>query len=115
MNDYPLPLLPLPQIKTKSNSPPLKTDWRRPPHPLQTADYALYIQILTWFLDSLSPLASFSVHHMALTGKDLGTDVGYWFGPSVTAGAIKWVPSPSLFLSLFLFLFILGYSIKIHD
>jgi cysteine protease ATG4 len=26
---------------------------------------------------------------MALAGKELGTDVGQWFGPSVAAGAIK--------------------------
>ena len=33
----------------------------------------------------------FSVHRMALAGKDLGTQVGQWFGPSIAAGAIKYV------------------------
>lgn len=66
-------------------------DWRRPPYPLRTADYALYVQIITWFLDSPSPQAPFSVHRMALAGKELGTEVGCWFGPSVAAGAIKCV------------------------
>lgn len=30
---------------------------------------------------------------MALAGKDLGKDVGQWFGPSTAAGAIKYVLS----------------------
>lgn len=65
-------------------------DWRRPPHPVLTADYATYVQILTWFLDTPAPAAPFSVHRMALAGKELGTDVGQWFGPSVAAGAIRY-------------------------
>ncbi|KAF5309402.1 hypothetical protein D9619_012416 [Psilocybe cf. subviscida] len=67
----------------------LGRDWRRPPYPVQTADYATYVQILTWFLDTPTPEAPFSVHRMALAGKELGTDVGQWFGPSVAAGAIR--------------------------
>ncbi|KAI9461081.1 cysteine protease required for autophagy [Russula earlei] len=67
----------------------LGRDWRRPPHPVYTADYATYVQILTWFFDSPSPLCPFSVHRMALAGKELGKDVGQWFGPSTAAGAIK--------------------------
>ncbi|OBZ79635.1 Cysteine protease ATG4 [Grifola frondosa] len=67
----------------------LGRDWRRPPYPIYTADYATYVQIITWFLDSPSPLCPFSVHRMALVGKDLGKDVGQWFGPSTAAGAIK--------------------------
>src|SRR5258708_9040574 len=45
--------------------------------------------ILTWFFDMPSPEAPFSVHRMALAGKELGTDVGQWFGPSVAAGGIR--------------------------
>ncbi|KAI8983166.1 peptidase family C54-domain-containing protein [Trametes punicea] len=67
----------------------LGRDWRRPPHPVYTADYATYVQIITWFLDNPSPFCPFSVHRMALVGKDLGKDVGQWFGPSTAAGAIK--------------------------
>ena len=66
-------------------------DWRRPTYPVHTADYDTYVQILTWFLDTPVPEAPFSVHRMALAGKDLGTDVGQWFGPSVAAGALKCV------------------------
>ena len=36
-----------------------------------------------------------------LAGKELGTDVDQWFGPSVAAGAIKYVYS---FFFLFFFL-----------
>jgi cysteine protease ATG4 len=46
--------------------------------------------------------APFSVHRMALAGKELGTDVGQWFGPSVAAGAIKYFffsPISSLLLT----------------
>ncbi|KAF8625147.1 hypothetical protein AX17_006925 [Amanita inopinata Kibby_2008] len=67
----------------------LGRDWRRPPYPVYTVDYATYVQILTWFLDSPSVEAPFSVHRMALAGKELGKDVGQWFGPSTAAGAIK--------------------------
>ena len=64
-------------------------EWRRPPNIVRTADYATYVQILTWFFDTPSPEAPFSVHRMALAGKEFGTDVGQWFGPSVAAGAIR--------------------------
>ncbi|KAF5356425.1 hypothetical protein D9758_009469 [Tetrapyrgos nigripes] len=64
-------------------------DWRRPPYPEMTKEYATYVQIVTWFLDTPSPEAPFSVHRMALAGKELGKDVGMWFGPSTAAGAIN--------------------------
>ncbi|KAK7049890.1 Cysteine protease atg4 [Paramarasmius palmivorus] len=67
----------------------LGRDWRRPPSPIPTESYAKYVQIVTWFLDTPSPEAPFSVHRMALAGKELGKDVGQWFGPSTAAGAIK--------------------------
>ncbi|GJE89232.1 cysteine protease atg4-like protein [Phanerochaete sordida] len=67
----------------------LGRDWRKPPHPVYTSDYATYVQIITWFLDDPSPLCPFSVHRMALVGKQLGVKVGQWFGPSTAAGAIK--------------------------
>ncbi|KZT24290.1 hypothetical protein NEOLEDRAFT_1163305 [Neolentinus lepideus HHB14362 ss-1] len=67
----------------------LGREWRRPPNPVYTADYATYVRLITWFLDSPSPLCPFSVHRMALAGKELGKDVGQWFGPSTAAGAIK--------------------------
>ena len=73
------------------------TDWRKPPYPVQTADYATYVQLITWFLDSPSPLCPFSVHRMALAGKDLGKEVGQWFGPSTAAGAIKYVITPETY------------------
>lgn len=68
---------------------PHPRDWRRPPCPLSSPNYATYVQILTWFFDS--PQAPFSVHRMALAGKHFGTQVGQWFGPSVAAGALQYV------------------------
>jgi cysteine protease ATG4 len=67
----------------------LGRDWRKPVHPTFTPEYATYVQILTWFLDSPSPLCPFSVHRMALAGKEMGKEVGSWFGPSTAAGAIR--------------------------
>jgi cysteine protease ATG4 len=58
----------------------------------------MYVQILTWFFDSPSPFCPFSVHRMALAGKELGKDVGQWFGPSTAAGAIKCVDDALFFL-----------------
>ncbi|KAF9070477.1 peptidase family C54-domain-containing protein [Rhodocollybia butyracea] len=69
----------------------LGRNWRKPPYPEMTKEYATYVQIVTWFLDTPSELAPFSVHRMALAGKDLGKDVGMWFGPSTAAGAIKFL------------------------
>ncbi|PVF96248.1 hypothetical protein CPB86DRAFT_517751 [Serendipita vermifera] len=63
--------------------------WRRPNQPSLTPEFAQYVRILTWFLDTPSPLAPFGVHRMALAGKELGKEVGSWFGPSTAAGAIK--------------------------
>ncbi|KAH7104204.1 peptidase family C54-domain-containing protein [Auriculariales sp. MPI-PUGE-AT-0066] len=67
----------------------LGRDWRRPAISTATPDYATYVKILTWFFDSPSAHAPFSVHRMAMSGKDFGKDVGQWFGPSTAAGAIK--------------------------
>ncbi|KAJ6581256.1 hypothetical protein B0H19DRAFT_500096 [Mycena capillaripes] len=58
-------------------------------HTRTRACHAAYVRLLTWFLDTPAPEAPFSVHRMALAGKDLGTEVGMWFGPSIAAGAIK--------------------------
>ncbi|KAJ7695131.1 hypothetical protein B0H17DRAFT_1056529 [Mycena rosella] len=58
-------------------------------HTRSRARHAAYARLLTWFLDTPAPEAPFSVHRMALAGKDLGTEVGMWFGPSIAAGAIK--------------------------
>ncbi|XAO26553.1 cysteine protease ATG4 [Cryptococcus bacillisporus CA1280] len=76
-------------------------DWRLPSTPATFSeaatfqeiaalkDYAKYAQMLSWFLDDPSPLCPFSVHRMALIGKELGKEVGEWFGPSTAAGTLK--------------------------
>ncbi|KAG8757344.1 Cysteine protease atg4 [Serendipita sp. 396] len=67
----------------------LSRSWRRPNQASFTPEFVQYVRILTWFLDTPSPLAPFGVHRMALAGKELGKEVGSWFGPSTAAGAIK--------------------------
>ncbi|WVQ62532.1 uncharacterized protein L199_000674 [Kwoniella botswanensis] len=77
----------------------LGREWRLPPKPsfppttssnlTELSRYAEYVKILSWFLDDPSPLCPFSVHRMALIGKELGKEVGEWFGPSTAAGALK--------------------------
>jgi cysteine protease ATG4 len=52
-------------------------------------DEASYVQIISWFMDDPSAICPFSVHRMALVGKQLGKEIGEWFGPSTAAGAIK--------------------------
>lgn len=77
----------------------LGRDWRRPLPGTQTFDerdsltateresMARYIRLLTLFCDD--PAAPFSVHRFAIMGKELGKEVGEWFGPSTAAGAIR--------------------------
>lgn len=65
-------------------------DWRLPPDGrADPTRYATYVQILGWFMDDPSAACPFSVHRMALVGKQLGKGVGEWFGPSTAAGALK--------------------------
>lgn len=59
----------------------------------QLDNFATHVRILSWFFDDPSPLCPFSVHRMALIGKELGKEVGEWFGPSTAAGALKSVHS----------------------
>ncbi|RYF11162.1 MAG: hypothetical protein EOO77_20030 [Oxalobacteraceae bacterium] len=71
-------------------------DWRMPASRPeegsgQLDDFATHVRILSWFFDDPSPLCPFSVHRMALIGKELGKEVGEWFGPSTAAGALKLV------------------------
>lgn len=63
-----------------------------PRTPLELAEleaYSTYVRVLSWFMDDPSPLCPFSVHRFALIGKELGKEVGEWFGPSTAAGALK--------------------------
>jgi len=72
----------------------LGRDWRRPIASITSPTSSgpvdpTYARLLSWFIDSSSPLAPFSVHHFTSKGKELGKEVGEWFGPSTAAGAIK--------------------------
>ncbi|CAO3618482.1 unnamed protein product [Mucor fragilis] len=65
----------------------LSRDWRRQK---QTAATRLqYAKIIHWFLDELSPRAPFSIHRIALLGKQLGKNIGEWFGPSTISQVIQ--------------------------
>ncbi|KAL1746927.1 peptidase family C54-domain-containing protein [Schizophyllum fasciatum] len=63
-------------------------DWRRISQ-VEVQQHPLYVHLVSLFLDTPYPSAPFSIHRMALAGKQLGKDVGQWFGPSTAAGAIK--------------------------
>ncbi|KAI8450500.1 hypothetical protein BY996DRAFT_6417315 [Phakopsora pachyrhizi] len=72
----------------------LGRDWRRPlasitDQPDSAPTEPIYARLLSWFIDSSSSFAPFSVHRFALKGKELGKEVGEWFGPSTASGAIK--------------------------
>jgi cysteine protease ATG4 len=78
------------ELSTRTfTNPPRYAEWRVPSYPEPTPEFAAYVRLITWFLDTPAPQAPFSVHRMALAGKELGKDVGQWFGPSTAAGAIK--------------------------
>ncbi|KAI9361725.1 hypothetical protein BD770DRAFT_418622 [Pilaira anomala] len=65
----------------------LSRDWRRQKQ--DQATYKQYIKIIHWFLDELSPRAPFSIHRIALLGKQLGKNIGEWFGPSTISQVIQ--------------------------
>jgi cysteine protease ATG4 len=45
--------------------------------------------LLSLFLDTPAAPCPFSVHRFAIVGKELGKEIGTWFGPSTAAGGIK--------------------------
>ncbi|KAF9275464.1 Cysteine protease atg4 [Linnemannia elongata] len=49
----------------------------------------IYVRILSWFLDDMNARSPFSVHRIALLGKQLGKNIGEWFGPSTTSQVTK--------------------------
>ncbi|KAH8827700.1 hypothetical protein DL96DRAFT_1599994 [Flagelloscypha sp. PMI_526] len=57
--------------------------------PSDLVEQAKYVKLLSWFVDDPRGEVPFSVHRMALAGKELGKDVGMWFGPSTAAGALR--------------------------
>ncbi|KAI8094940.1 uncharacterized protein B0P05DRAFT_524009 [Gilbertella persicaria] len=65
----------------------LSRDWRRQRQTPATRKE--YNKIVHWFLDELSPRAPFSIHRIALLGKQLGKHIGEWFGPSTISQVIQ--------------------------
>ncbi|GJJ78600.1 cysteine protease ATG4 [Entomortierella parvispora] len=62
-------------------------NWNRPSPGDPTWD--IYVRILSWFLDDMNSKSPFSVHRIALLGKQLGKNIGEWFGPSTTSQVTK--------------------------
>ncbi|KAI8991967.1 hypothetical protein BDF20DRAFT_847551 [Mycotypha africana] len=65
----------------------LSRDWRRQKQ--TPAERKQYGKIIQWFLDELSPRAPFSIHRIALLGKQLGKNIGEWFGPSTISQVLQ--------------------------
>ncbi|KAG1451346.1 hypothetical protein G6F56_008109 [Rhizopus delemar] len=65
----------------------LGRDWRRQTQ--SQGSRKKYNEIVHWFLDELSPRAPFSIHRVALLGKQLGKNIGEWFGPSTISRVIQ--------------------------
>ncbi|KAI9480827.1 MAG: hypothetical protein EXX96DRAFT_481805 [Benjaminiella poitrasii] len=65
----------------------LSRDWRRQRQSREQQKQ--YAKIIHWFLDELSPRAPFSIHRVALLGKQLGKNIGEWFGPSTISQVIQ--------------------------
>ncbi|KAG0248909.1 Cysteine protease atg4 [Mortierella polycephala] len=53
------------------------------------ATWDIYVRVLSWFLDDMNAKSPFSVHRIALLGKQLGKNIGEWFGPSTTSQVTK--------------------------
>ncbi|KAI8577509.1 hypothetical protein K450DRAFT_252018 [Umbelopsis ramanniana AG] len=65
----------------------LGRDWRR--STMTKSGWNQYAKIVHWFLDELSARAPFSIHRIALLGKQLGKNIGEWFGPSTIGQVIQ--------------------------
>jgi len=65
----------------------LGRDWRR--QTMSKTTWHQYAKIVHWFLDELSARAPFSIHRIALLGKQLGKNIGEWFGPSTIGQVIQ--------------------------
>lgn len=68
----------------------LGRDWRLP-HSSRGAtsksELERYVQIISWFLDSNT--SPYSIHRIALLGRQFDKDIGEWFGPSTIAQVLK--------------------------
>ncbi|KAJ9053863.1 Cysteine protease atg4, variant 2 [Entomophthora muscae] len=48
-----------------------------------------YLKMMELFLDDMSPRCPFSIHRIALLGKQLGNEIGEWFGPNTMAQVLS--------------------------
>ncbi|KAF9975306.1 Cysteine protease atg4 [Actinomortierella ambigua] len=61
--------------------------WTRPSR--EDPFWDIYVRVISWFFDDMTSRSPFSVHRIALLGKQLGKNIGEWFGPSTTSQVIK--------------------------
>ncbi|RUS19705.1 hypothetical protein BC937DRAFT_87076 [Endogone sp. FLAS-F59071] len=66
----------------------LGREWRRDDFP-DLSYRETYCKIMTMFLDEPSRRSPFSIHNMASAGAKLGTNIGEWFGPTISAMTIR--------------------------
>ncbi|CAO3591338.1 unnamed protein product [Absidia cylindrospora] len=93
----------------------LSRQWRR----LDSSDssWNTYTKIAHWFLDELSPRAPFSIHRIALLGKQLGKNIGEWFGPSTISQVIQALVSdfPEANMAVYVAMDGVVYRKDVHD
>ncbi|KAJ3081894.1 Cysteine protease atg4 [Quaeritorhiza haematococci] len=65
----------------------LNRGWRLSHNGREQATWDVYIKIVTWFLDSNT--SPYSIHRIALLGKQFEKDIGQWFGPSTISQVLK--------------------------
>ncbi|KAI9365467.1 hypothetical protein DFJ73DRAFT_654423 [Zopfochytrium polystomum] len=66
----------------------LGRDWRLPKSSsANRKDWESYVKIVSWFFDSNS--SPYSIHRIALLGKQFDKDIGQWFGPTTISQVLK--------------------------
>ncbi|KAJ3276697.1 Cysteine protease atg4 [Borealophlyctis nickersoniae] len=64
----------------------LGRDWRLANNKDKSV-WATYVKIISWFLDSNT--SPYSIHRIALLGKQFEKEIGEWFGPSTISQVLK--------------------------
>ncbi|KAI8841306.1 hypothetical protein BC829DRAFT_14316 [Chytridium lagenaria] len=64
----------------------LGREWRLKQN-LPAREMKLYVETISWFLDSNT--SPYSIHRIALIGKQFGKEIGEWFGPSTISQVLK--------------------------
>ncbi|TPX31071.1 hypothetical protein SmJEL517_g05490 [Synchytrium microbalum] len=65
----------------------LGRSWRRSQLRLDRNSWNSYVKILSWFADSNT--SPYSIHRVALMGRQFDKEIGEWFGPSTISQVLK--------------------------